>query len=195
MTRTVAVALVTLVLASASIAACGGSTAKNTHALDAIDVTDDIKVTSPAFTDGGAIPRADTCDGPGTEPTITWDKVPAATKTVAVVVSDPDAPGGDFLHWLVIGLPPTSGSIPSRSAGVTELDNTGGTRGWTAPCPPTGSTHHYRFTVYALNDYVCADNGDTSNGPGCSAPSSVQALSQIAGTAIAKGVLIGMFGR
>jgi Raf kinase inhibitor-like YbhB/YbcL family protein len=180
---------------SVSATACGGNTAKNTHVLDTINVVDDIKVTSPAFTGGGAIPRANTCDGPGTEPTITWGKVPAATKAVAVVVSDPDAPSGDFLHWLVIGLPPKPGSIPSHAANVTELDNTGGTRGWTPPCPPAGSTHHYRFTVYALNDYVCADNGDASNGPDCSAPSSVQALSQIAGAAIARGVLTGTYKR
>jgi phosphatidylethanolamine-binding protein (PEBP) family uncharacterized protein len=114
---------------------------------------------------------------------------------VAVVVDDPDAPHGDFLHWLVIGLPPKAGSVPSRAVGVSELDNTGGTKGWTPPCPPAGSSHHYQFSVYALRDYVCADNGDASNGPDCSPPSSTQALAQIRDAAIARGVLVGTYRR
>jgi Raf kinase inhibitor-like YbhB/YbcL family protein len=188
------VACVALVAASA--AACGGgSTSKDTGALQTIAVPESITVTSPAFKNGAAIPRANTCDGAGGAPTIRWTAVPTRTKSVAVVVDDPDAPGGTFLHWLVVGLAPAPGRVPSTAAGVNELDNTGGTRGWTPPCPPAGPAHHYRFTVYALRDYVCADNGDASNGPGCSAPSSVQALPQIRDTAIARGVLVGTYHR
>ncbi len=187
-----ATALVALV---ALVGACGGSTSKNTRALDTTGVPEKITVTSSAFANGGTIPRANTCSGTGTPPTITWTAVPAATKSVAVVVDDPDASGGDFLHWLVIGLPPMAGSVPSRASGVSELDNTGGTKGWTPPCPPAGKTHHYQFAVYALRDYVCADNGDASNGPDCSPPSSVQALPQIRDSAIAKGVLVGTYSR
>jgi Raf kinase inhibitor-like YbhB/YbcL family protein len=174
---------------------CGGSTAKDTQALDATAVPKSLAVTSTAFANGKPIPRANTCDGPGTPPTITWGAVPSDTKSVAVVVDDPDAPNGTFLHWLVIGLPATAGRVPSHAPGVTELDNASGNRGWTPPCPPAGSTHHYRFAVYALNDYVCADNGDTSNGPDCSPPASSQALPQIQGAAIAKGVLVGTYRR
>jgi Raf kinase inhibitor-like YbhB/YbcL family protein len=192
-TRRVSMVLVALVTLAAG--ACGGSTSQDTSALDATRVPEKITVTSPAFENGGAIPRANTCDGAGTPPTIRWTGVPASAKAVAVVVDDPDAPGGDFLHWLVIGLPPTAGSVPSRVPGVSELDNTGGTRGWTPPCPPAGSIHHYQFSVYALRDYVCADNGDASNGPDCSAPSSVQALPQIQNSAIARGVLVGTYRR
>jgi Raf kinase inhibitor-like YbhB/YbcL family protein len=173
--------------------ACGSSTAKDTGALDAAKVPLTITVSSPAFANNAAIPRANSCDGTGTAPTIRWGAIPAAAKTLAVVVDDPDA--DHFLHWLVVGLPAAPGSVPSHGAGVSELDNTAGTRGWTPPCPPAGSTHHYRFTVYALNDYVCADNGDASNGPDCSPPSSIQALPQIEGSAIAKGVLVGTYRR
>lgn len=193
MTRSAAFALIALVAAGAT--ACGGSTSKGTHALDTTVVPAKIVVSSRAFTDNGAIPRASTCDGTGTVPTISWTAVPAETKTVAVVVNDPDAPSGDFLHWLVIGLPPKAGSVPSRATGVSELDNTGGTKGWTPPCPPAGSTHHYQFSVYALRDYVCADSGDASNGPDCSPPASAQALAQIKDAAIAKGVLVGTYRR
>jgi hypothetical protein len=193
MTRSATVALAALVAVGAI--ACGGSTAKGTKALDTTAVPERITVSSRAFADNGVIPRANTCDGTGNVPTISWTAVPADTKTVAVVVDDPDAPAGDFLHWLVIGLPPKAGSVPSRAAGVSELDNAGGTRGWTPPCPPAGSTHHYRFSVYALRDYVCADAGDASNGPDCSPPASAQALAQIKDAAIAKGVLVGTYRR
>jgi Raf kinase inhibitor-like YbhB/YbcL family protein len=187
--------LACVVVIAAAASACGGSTTKDTRALDAAVVPLTIKVTSPAFVNGGLIPLVNTCDGTGTPPTISWSTVPAGAKTVAVVVDDPDAPGGAFLHWLVIGLPPTAGSVPSRAKGVSELDNTGGTKGWTPPCPPAGSLHHYRFSVYALRTYICADNGDASNGPDCAAPSSVQALPQIQDAAIAKGVLVGTYRR
>lgn len=183
---------------TAIASACGGSTSTATHALDAIDVPKTLTVTSPAFTNGATIPRVNTCDGTGTAPTIRWRGLPSDAKTVAVVVDDPDAtgtPDHDFLQWLVIQLPAKSGSVPSNLPGVSELDNTGGTHGWTPPCPPVGSTHRYQFTVYALRDYVCADNGDTSPGPDCAAPSSTQALPQIRDAAVAKGVLVGTYSR
>ena len=193
MSRSRVVTLV--VLFAGTVTACGGSTSKDMLALDSAKIPDKITVTSPAFSNGAAIPRANTCDGPGLPPTINWTAVPPTTKTVAVVVDDPDAAKDPFLHWLVVGLAPGPGSVPSRAAGVTELDNTGGTKGWTPPCPPAGSTHHFDFSVYALSDYVCADNGDSTNGPDCAAPSSVEALTQITGDAIAKGVLVGTYKR
>ena len=173
--------------------ACGSNTSKGAQSLDASQLPDTIAVRSSAFVNGGPIPRSDTCDGPGNEPTISWGKVANGTKSVAVVVDDPDAPGGTFVHWLVIGLPPVPGTVPSKASGVFELDNTGGTRGWTPPCPPAGATHHYRFTVYALNDYVCANNADEAGTPGCSPPAAADALSQIRGTAIAKGTVVGTY--
>jgi len=190
--------LIALVVAAVTAAAaCGGSTSKDTSALDALKLPDTVDVTSPAFVNGHPIPRSITCDGQGTPPEIrwSWKAVPSDATTVAVVVDDPGAPNGTFLHWLVVGLPPTAGSVPSHARGVNELDNTGGTRGWSPPCPPVGSTHRYRFTVYVLRDYVCADNGDAANGPDCAAPSSVEALGQIRDTAIAKGVLVGTYRR
>ncbi len=115
-------------LVAAGTSACGGSTAKDMSALDRAPIPSTLTVTSPAFADGGPIPRANTCDGPGTAPVISWGAVPAHTKTVAVVVDDPGGAKGDFLHWLVIGLAPAAGHVPSRAAGVSELDNAGGRR-------------------------------------------------------------------
>lgn len=177
-------------------AACsGGTTSSSARALDATTVATSITVTSPDFTNNSTLPRAHTCDGPGTAPTISWSAVPTDTKSVAVVVDDPDAPKGPFVHWVVIGLPPRAGTISATTPGLHALDNTGGTRGWTPPCPPAGSMHHYRFTVYALRDYVCATNGDDVGEPGCAEPSAQEALGQIRGTAIAKGALVGTYRR
>jgi phosphatidylethanolamine-binding protein (PEBP) family uncharacterized protein len=112
-----------------------------------------------------------------------------------VVVDDPDAPKGPFVHWVVVGLAPGPGHVPATGGNVHELDNTAGSNGWTPPCPPTGSTHHSRFTVYALRDYVCSDNGDSAATADCSPPSAANALQQIAGNAIAKGTVVGTYRR
>jgi len=103
-----------------------------------------IVVTSTAFKNNAPIPRMYTCDGAGTTPPIKWTGIPAGTISVAVVVDDPDAPvPGGFVHWVVLDLPPTDGTLPPVPGGAREAKK------WTPPCPPSG-THHYRFTVYAL---------------------------------------------
>jgi Raf kinase inhibitor-like YbhB/YbcL family protein len=111
-----------------------------------------ITVTSSVFADGRPIPRQFTCSGGGAAPDLAWRGVPAGTKSVALVVTDPDAPGGTFVHWVLYGLPPRDGRLAGDQppAGASEADNSGGDKGWTPPCPPSG-THHYHFTVYALS--------------------------------------------
>jgi len=181
-------------------AACSAtSTSRGAVALDDSRVPSTLTVTSSAFASNARIPAAYTCDGQASTPPLEWSGPPANTKTFAIVVDDPDAPNGDFVHWIVVDLPATArrlagaGALP---AGAHELDNTGGTRGWTPPCPtPPRSVHHYHFTVYALSDYVCPDNGDQANTPDCDAPSTQEALPQIAGDAIAKGALVGTYSR
>jgi Raf kinase inhibitor-like YbhB/YbcL family protein len=107
-----------------------------------------LTVTSPDFGDGSAIPSGFTCAGGGHRPELAWSGVSAADW--AIVVDDPDAPGGDFYHWIVVDVPGAVSRVASSlPAGARELRNSAGSTGWTAPCPPSG-THHYRFTVYAL---------------------------------------------
>jgi len=188
-----AVLLVAPMLLLAS--ACGGSTSRDAASLDATKIPDAITVTSPSFANGAPIPRASTCDGPGTVPALAWHGVPSDTKAIAVVVDDPDAPRGDYVHRVVVGLTPQTSMLASVPAGAYELDNTGGTRGWSPPCPPAGTTHHYHFTVYALRSYVCASDGDDAPTVDCSPPASQQALREIQDAAIAKGVLVGTYRR
>jgi Raf kinase inhibitor-like YbhB/YbcL family protein len=110
-------------------------------------------VSSPAFADGAAIPTRFACDGEGISPEVDWSGAPAATQALALTVIDPDA--GGFVHWLAYDIPAAStGSLAENvgTAGGTPPQgaNGRGQAGYTGPCPPSG-THHYVFTLYALD--------------------------------------------
>ena len=146
---------------AAGLAACGGPADRAGTPTDS-STRGSIAVTSSAFADGGRIPAEFTCHGAGTSPPLTWTGLPSGTRSVAVVVLDPDAPSGTFVHWVLVGLAAdqaelAAGTVPS---GTTQARNSSGDVGWTPPCPPSG-THHYRFTVYALGSPVdVADGAD-----------------------------------
>jgi Raf kinase inhibitor-like YbhB/YbcL family protein len=111
-----------------------------------------IKITSPAFQPGGNIPPKFTCDGANANPPLHFDQVPAGTKSLALIVDDPDAPGGTFVHWLVWNIDPKTTNITESSApsNATQGKNGFGKSGYGGPCPPSG-THRYYFRVYALD--------------------------------------------
>ena len=114
--------------------------------------TGPFRLTSTAFTEGGKIPRAMTCDGPGTSPPLAWTGVPAGAAALVLVVDDPDA--RDFVHWIVLDLPGSNGELAAGlqpgAASPQQGSNDFGKTGWGGPCPPSG-THHYRFTLSALS--------------------------------------------
>jgi Raf kinase inhibitor-like YbhB/YbcL family protein len=131
-------------LAAVLLAGCGGGGRTSV----APPAPGQITLSSPAFADGAAIPRASSCDGAGKPPPLKWSGVPGAARELVLVVEDPDAPGGAFLHWTAFGIPPDAASVP---AGVAGGKNSAGGEGWTPPCPPQGDKpHHYVFTLYAL---------------------------------------------
>jgi Raf kinase inhibitor-like YbhB/YbcL family protein len=110
-----------------------------------------VRVTSTAFTDGAEIPEQFTCRGAGESPPLTWSTHTRAVAQ-ALVVDDPDAPGGTFVHWVALDLPGSTTRLPQGGAlppGARQARNSAGRTGWTPPCPPSG-THRYRFTVYLL---------------------------------------------
>jgi Raf kinase inhibitor-like YbhB/YbcL family protein len=112
-----------------------------------------LDVTSPAFQNNGAIPAEFTCEGKDVSVPLTWSKVPAGTKSVAILVEDPDAVGGAFTHWLVVGIPPMTKQIGKGATlpkGAIAAKNDKGAMGYAGPCPPTGK-HEYHFRVYALD--------------------------------------------
>lgn len=114
-----------------------------------------LTVTSPAFVDGGTIPARYTCAGAGLSPPLAWIGVPDGAASVAIVVTDPDAPRGTFLHWLVYDVAAADGESPEGGLppGAREGHNSARRPGWFAPCPPSG-THRYRFTVHVLDGPV-----------------------------------------
>ncbi len=137
------------------LSACSGPTPTATPAANAPA----FPLTSPAFAGGAPIPREYTCDGAGSSPPLAWWSLPAGTTHVALIVDDPDAPGGSFVHWVLYDVPATAANLaatpPStaeRFAGGLQGRNSGGKLGYTGPCPPQGnSPHHYHFTLYALD--------------------------------------------
>src|SRR3954451_13539410 len=68
---------------------------------------------SPAFSAGDLIPRRFTCDGPGTAPPLRWTAPPTGTRSIALSIDDPDAPGRTFTHWMLVGLPPRAAALPA----------------------------------------------------------------------------------
>src|SRR6185436_5863183 len=105
-----------LLLLAAALTACSGG-ADRTGAAATSSVAASIAVTSPAFADGAAIPEEFTCRGAGTSPPLSWTGLPAGTGSVALVVQDPDAPSGTFVHWVLTGLSPAqdelmAGTVP-----------------------------------------------------------------------------------
>jgi|SRR5829696_6076865 len=173
-----------LVLSLIGLAACS-SGAGEPRAERALP--EPISVSSPAFTAGSAIPQRFTCDGDNLSPPLRWSGVPPGTVEVALVVDDPDASGGTYVHWVVVGMDSAStelaeGAIPS---GARQVRNSAGKAAYTGPCPPGGAPHHYRFTVYALQQRaeVGADASPEA------------AIEAIEAAATARGRLVGTFGR
>lgn len=113
-------------------------------------------LTSSAFTEGGRIPAVYSCQD-GKSPALAWTEPPTGTKSFAIIMDDPDAPHGTFLHWIIFNIPATSRGLPeavARFASLTDgslQDKNGlGTVGYVGPCPPKG-LHHYSFRLYALD--------------------------------------------
>lgn len=109
-----------------------------------------LKVTSPAFRDGGRIPAKYACDGKNVSPPLNIESIPEETQTLVLIVDDPDAPRGTFTHWLVWNIPPANRIMENTPPGVEGM-NSAGQRSYHGPCPPPGPAHRYVFKVYALD--------------------------------------------
>jgi Raf kinase inhibitor-like YbhB/YbcL family protein len=144
------------------------------------------RIASPAFADGAAIPKQYTCQGASTSPPLSWSGVPAGAAQLALVVIDPDAPGGSFVHWTTWGIAPAAASIDAGvvPAGAVQGRNGAGRTGYAGPCPPSG-THHYHFDLYALRGAPAATP--------TSAPSA--AIAAIERAATARSELVGTYTR
>jgi Raf kinase inhibitor-like YbhB/YbcL family protein len=115
-------------------------------------------LTSAAFRDGAGIPVKYTCDGVDVSPPLSWSSAPAGTRGFALIVDDPDAPAGTWVHWVLYNLPAAVFELPENIAKVESLDLDGARQGrndfrrpgYGGPCPPPGPAHRYFFKLYAL---------------------------------------------
>ncbi len=120
-----------------------------------------LDIRSPAFADGATIPRQYTCEGADRSPPLAWSGAPGGISVLALIVEDPDAPGGSFIHWVAFNLPPDSTGLAvgvpgtaSLAAGGEQGVNDFGKLGYAGPCPPPGRPHHYHFRLFALDQPV-----------------------------------------
>jgi Raf kinase inhibitor-like YbhB/YbcL family protein len=143
-----------------------------------------LHLSSPAFANGAPIPARYTCTGADVSPPLRWSGVPSTARELALVIIDPDAPGGSFTHWVLAGIPPNVDVLPAHLglAGAVPGRNDFGKLLYRGPCPPPGKPHHYVFELLALG----APSGLT---PGFR----IAALKRL--RPLAAGVLVGTFGR
>lgn len=113
------------------------------------------------FENGASIDEQFTCKGADKSPQLKWSGVPSATRALALIVDDPDAPHGTFVHWVVYNLPPGAQGLPEGvpkgerlSGGGSQGANGFGKIGYNGPCPPPGKLHHYHFRLFALDQEV-----------------------------------------
>ena len=111
-----------------------------------------MQLTSSAFENNQSIPTKYTCDADDINPPLLISDAPKDAQSLVLIVDDPDAPAGDWVHWTLWNINPTTTEIPKNSTpdGATEGMTDFGRTGWGGPCPHSG-THHYQFKLYALD--------------------------------------------
>jgi Raf kinase inhibitor-like YbhB/YbcL family protein len=120
-----------------------------------------MKISSPAFKDGGVIPFKYSCEGGNINPEIDIDKVPEEARSLVLIVDDPDAPGGIWTHWILYNIPADTTKIAENSAPGKQGISTSRQKGYIGPCPPGKETHRYFFRLYALDTDLEESDGLT----------------------------------
>jgi Raf kinase inhibitor-like YbhB/YbcL family protein len=150
-----------------------------------------IEVRSSAFGEGDKIPPEFTCDGADMSPPIEWSGVPSHAQSIAVIADDPDAPGRDWVHWVLYDLPSSLTGLPAGMPASEKLPAGGiqgrtdfGSIGYGGPCPPKG-THRYFFKVYALDTMLNLKPGVTKK----------ELLKAMQGHILDEGALMGKYQR
>ena len=179
-------AAVTALAVVAALGGCGGGGEKVSGGLPS--APDEIKLSSPAFAAGATIPKQFTCDGRNVSPPLQWSGVPSGATSLALIVEDPDAPGGTFVHWTVYEIGAGLSAIAEGKVppGAVQGENSFGKSGYGGPCPPKGDApHRYQFGLYALS-------GSSGLKAGAKPNAVIAALKRIAS---ARGVLTAKYGR
>ena len=151
-----------------------------------------LSLTTKAFNPGGIIPKQFACDGVDSSPDLEWSNAPQTTRSFALIVEDPDSPGGTWVHWVVYDLPAGTHNLPEGVAKRSDIQ-TGGRQGYNdfdrlgynGPCPPPGAPHRYFFRLYALDTFL--------NLKGRVTKAAVEQATK--GHVLAEGELMGRYGR
>jgi Raf kinase inhibitor-like YbhB/YbcL family protein len=151
-----------------------------------------IELTSTAFQPGLTMPTQYTGDGGDRSPPLRWSEPPSGTRSLALICADPDAPLGTWVHWVLFNLPPQTRELEEGVPATETLDsgarqgkNDFGKVGYGGPAPPGGKPHRYVFTLYALDAAVDLPPG----------PTRAQLVDAMRGHTLAKGELVGQYGR
>jgi Raf kinase inhibitor-like YbhB/YbcL family protein len=177
-------ALLALSALGLALAGCGGDRVEGPPPA----APDRIELTSPAFKDGATIPVKYSCDGDEVSPPLAWSGVPDDARELALLVEDPDAPGGTFVHWVLFKIRADRDGIDEAEVpgGARQGKNSAGDASWAGPCPPKDDEpHHYEFTLYALSSSIDLPEGAAAD----------DVRSAVADAALARGQLVGRFGR
>lgn len=151
-----------------------------------------IQLSSSAFKDGGVIPKKYTCDLDNLSPPLAWGDLPERTNSLALIVDDPDAPSGTWVHWALYNLPSNLIGLPEGVMKTAEVEGIGTQGmndfrriGYGGPCPPPGKPHRYFFKLYALDTILDLGSGVTK----------MELLEEIQGHILDKGELVGLYSR
>jgi Raf kinase inhibitor-like YbhB/YbcL family protein len=142
-------------------------------------------ITSTAFQQNDPIPKEHGREGGNISPPLTFSEVPPEAKSMALIVEDPDAPEGTFAHWIVYNMSPATlqmmpGVLPK---GAKVATNDAGEQGYFGPAPPPGKPHRYFFKLYALDNMLALEPGDTDD----------DFYDALEGKVIAQAEIVGMF--
>jgi Raf kinase inhibitor-like YbhB/YbcL family protein len=180
-------------LAIAQLLALGVLAACSTQAAPAAipqEAAMTFSITSTAFQPGQPVPGRYSCDGDGISPPLDWSGAPAGTNSFALIMDDPDAPAGTFVHWVIYNIPASATGLPENMPkdamlpdGTVQGPNSARRLGYTPPCPP-GGTHRYYFKLYALDAIFKLPNADKA-----------QLEQAMEGHVLDKGELMGTFSR
>lgn len=156
-----------------------------------VNAMETIRISCPAFGAGAFIPLRHTCDGENVFPGLEWGVLPQGTKSLALIMDDPDAPSGDWVHFVLYNIPPGWKQLPGdfrpagyRQEGIKAGVNSAGRPEYYGPCPPSG-IHRYFFKLFALDCLLEKPEGINKK----------ELLSAMEGHILAKGELMGKYQR
>jgi Raf kinase inhibitor-like YbhB/YbcL family protein len=178
--------LAALVVVAVMSVGCGGGGGGENATRPLPEAPARMDITSTAFEEGETIPTKFTCDGDGDSPQLAWSGTPTDAKELVLTVDD--AKAGHYVHWTVLGIPPTVTGVSEdeEPEGGTDAKNSAGDDGWTGPCPPEGDgVHDYEFAIYALDAPLGLGEDATHD----------ELRAALEDHALARGVLVGRFGR